>query len=356
MDDRMTSKHLRLGAFSIMLLGMAGGIEAQTPDPNFHVYLAFGQSNMEGQGKNYSGQDKVENARFKVMSAVTCSSPSRTQGSWSPAIAPIVRCNTYLSPLDYFGRTLVDSLPSSITIGVVPVAVAGSKIEGFDQSTYQSYYSSQASWMTSIVSQYGGNPYARLVAVAKEAQKSGVIKGILLHQGESNTGDAQWANKVKAIYNSLLKDLGLTAANVPLLAGEVAPTGVSSGANTMIDALPQTIPTAHVVSAKSLTIDNSDGQNVHFDAASYRELGKRYAQAMLKILPSVGVAPLANKPSPDMSYVVYDVDGSRIAGFRTTESASMTTEWNRVRHSLPNGIYWIKGTSATSAIKAVNGL
>ena len=69
---------------------------------------------------------------------------------------------------------------------------------------------------------YGGNlPYQRLVEMGKLAQKEGVIKGILLHQGESNTNDKEWPNKVKGVYENLLKDLNLKAEDVPLVAGEV---------------------------------------------------------------------------------------------------------------------------------------
>ena len=58
---------------------------------------------------------------------------------------------------------------------------------------------------------------------AKLAQKDGVIKGILLHQGESNNNDKQWPDKVKGICESLLKDLNLIADEVPLLAGGLVP-------------------------------------------------------------------------------------------------------------------------------------
>src|ERR1041385_3820553 len=60
-------------------------------------------------------------------------------------------------------------------------------------------------WMTSIIKEYGGNPYQHLVDMAKMAQKKGVIKGILLHQGESNTNDKDWPNKVAKIYNDLIR-------------------------------------------------------------------------------------------------------------------------------------------------------
>jgi alpha-L-fucosidase 2 len=77
------------------------------------------------------------------------------------------------------------------------------------------------SWMSDIIKAYDGNPYHYLVDMGKLAQKDGVIKGILLHQGESNTNDKQWPAKVKGIYDNLLSDLNLKADEVPLLAGEV---------------------------------------------------------------------------------------------------------------------------------------
>lgn len=63
--------------------------------------------------------------------------------------------------------------------------------------------------MKNIVSQYGGNPYERLVNMARLAQKDGVIKGILMHQGESNSEDPLWPERVKKIYDNLCKDLNL---------------------------------------------------------------------------------------------------------------------------------------------------
>jgi hypothetical protein len=91
---------------------------------------------------------------------------------------------------------MVARMPERITVGIVNVAVAGCKIELFDKDTYQTYVATVASWMTNIITEYGGNPYQRLVDMAKLAQQKGVIKGILLHQGESNVGDPAWPAKV----------------------------------------------------------------------------------------------------------------------------------------------------------------
>ncbi len=267
--------------FFIGLLLITTNVFSQ--DPDFYIFLCFGQSNMEGQG-TIETQDKTVNSRFQVMEAVTCSNLSRTMGSWYTATPPLCRCNTGLSPVDYFGRTMVDSLPSNIKIGVINVSVAGCKIELFDKVNYKAYASTAPSWMTDIINEYGGNPYERLVELAKLAQKDGIIKGILLHQGESNVGDNAWPSKVQRVYDSLMVDLELDPTKVPLLAGEVVNAdqgGVCAGVNSTIAKLPKTISNSYVISSSGCT-DASD--NLHFNSAGYRELGKRYAIKMLSLL------------------------------------------------------------------------
>ncbi len=252
-------------------------------DPNFYIFLCFGQSNMEGPGR-IEEQDKTVDDRFQVLEAVDCPNLGRTKGNWYPATPPLCRCNTGLSPADYFGRTMVANLPENIRVGIVHVAVAGCKIELFDKDNYQAYASTAASWMTNIINLYGGNPYAHLVEMAKLAQKDGVIKGILLHQGESDTGDNEWPLKVKGVCDNLIKDLGLNPEKVPLLAGEVVNAdqeGVCASMNSIIATLPQTIPNSYVISSSGCT-DGPD--NLHFNSAGYRELGRRYAVKMLSLL------------------------------------------------------------------------
>jgi alpha-L-fucosidase 2 len=178
---------------------------------------------------------------------------------------------------------MVSNLPANIKVGVVNVSVAGCKIELFDKTNYESYASTAAPWMKNIIKGYGGSPYAHLVEMGKLAQKDGVIKGILLHQGESNTNDKEWPNKVKGIYDNLIKDLNLRAEDVPLLAGELVNAdqkGVCASMNAIIDELPKTIPSSYVISSKGCA---SRPDHLHFAPAGYRELGKRYAGKMLSI-------------------------------------------------------------------------
>ena len=178
---------------------------------------------------------------------------------------------------------MVANLPDSIIIGIINVAVGGCDIRLFDKDIYQNYDSTyKESWFTSKVANYGGNPYKYLIDLAKLAQKDGVIKGILLHQGETNTGQTQWLSYVKKIYNDMLNDLSLKADSVPLLAGELLSTGDNccSSMNSIINRLPETIPTAHVISSAGCI-----GQDkAHFNSEGYRKIGRRYAMQMLSIM------------------------------------------------------------------------
>lgn len=266
----------------ICLLLISIVVSAQ--DGNFHIYLCFGQSNMEGNAK-IEAQDTCDvSNRFQLMAAVDCPEMGRKKGEWYTAVPPLTRCNTGLTPADYFGRILVANLPSKIKVGVINVAVGGCKIELFDKDNYKEYIVAQPDWMKNTAQEYDFNPYGRLVELAKLAQGQGVIKGILLHQGESNTGDKEWPLKVRSIYQNLLKDLDLKTEDVPLLVGETVHAdqkGICSSMNPIIDTLPQVIPTAHIISSSGCPAAQD---NLHFTAEGYRILGGRYAWKMLDLL------------------------------------------------------------------------
>ena len=257
----------------------------QQPDKNFHIYLCLGQSNMEGAAKPEQQDLEGVSERFVVMNAVDSEKDNWMIGEWRKAVPPLVRPNTGLTPIDYFGRTLTEQLPDSIRVGVIVVAIGGIHIDAFMPDSIGSYIEHRApGWMKDWLKAYDNDPYDRLLVMARQAKKEGIIKGILLHQGESNTGDPRWAEKVQTVYNKLLNDLHLDAEKVPLLAGEVVQAngkGVCIGANKMIDALPRTIKTAHVISSEGCT---NGPDNLHFDAAGYRMLGRRYGECMLRLL------------------------------------------------------------------------
>jgi hypothetical protein len=259
------------------------GLTVSAQDSNFYIFLCFGQSNMEGNAR-FEAQDTIVDSRFQVLEATGCPNLGRTMGSWYPAVPPLCRCKTGLTPVDYFGRTLVENLPPKIRVGIINVSIGGCKIELFDKDYYKTYLSTAPDWLLNMVKSYDGNPYGRLVEMAKLAQKSGVIKGILLHQGESNTNDTLWTKKVKLVYDNLIKDLKLKPKKVPLLAGEVVnadQAGKCASMNSIIAVLPQAISNSYVISSSGCP---NAPDHLHFTAEGYRMLGKRYAEKMLQLL------------------------------------------------------------------------
>ncbi len=257
------------------------------PDPNFHIYLCFGQSNMEGAASVPQSEQRGVSDRFKLMFSANDCSGGRKKGQWYTATPPLAHCSSGFGPVDYFGRTLVDKLDESIRVGAVVVAVGGADIKFFESNNAESYVSGEAQWFKNIAAQYNNNGYKRLVEMGKLAQKDGVIKGILVHQGETNSGQSNWPNRLKAVYESLLKDLGLNAKDVPLLVGEVRYTGPCSGHNNIIKNVPNVIPTAHVISANNC---EAASDQYHFTVAGYKTLGIRYAEKMLSLLGDNPVA------------------------------------------------------------------
>ncbi len=241
------------------------------PDPNFHIYLLFGQSNMEGVG-TIETQDKLINPRVKVMSDLDCSNLGRNYGNWYLASPPLNRCWGGLGPGDYFGKTMADGMSSQITIGLVPVSVSGIAIEFYQKSAPLGRNN------TDFPTQFNSG-YAWLLDMAKKAQEVGVIKGIIFHQGETNTANQEWKFKVKEIVTDLRADLGI--GDVPFLAGELLYADYGSCChwhNPEVNKLPGLINNSFVISAMGL----AGTDEAHFTSASYRELGKRYATVMLE--------------------------------------------------------------------------
>ncbi|MEH3113871.1 sialate O-acetylesterase [Pedobacter terrae] len=274
---------IRLGIIVLLALMLWNSEKSYAQDPKLYVFLSFGQSNMEGNAP-FEPQDTTVSDRFRVLQAIDCVELGKKKDNWYTAKPPLCRCKTGLTPMDYFGRTLLDSLPKDVRIGVINIAVGGCKIELFDKDSYQTYTATAPDWMKSALNAYGGNPYGRLVELAKIAQKSGLIKGILMHQGESNTGDQEWPKKVKAVYDHLIKDLHLNPSTTPLLAGEVVHAdqgGTCASMNKIIATLPTIIPNAHIISSAGCT---AAADHLHFNAQGYRTLGERYAKTMLSLL------------------------------------------------------------------------
>ena len=187
-------------SFVVILLAMQ--INA-APDPNFHCYLLFGQSNMAGGGAGVSlggsgsgtmiAADCDTSTRVKSLAFCNCNArynttcsqytESRTNDTWYTARPPLHICNEGVSPGDWFAKTMLDSIHEDIKIGLIPCALSGMALNVFEKGGSGFNI---PTWAHPTLG--NSSPYAWMLARCKLAQQTGVIKGILLHQGESGAG------------------------------------------------------------------------------------------------------------------------------------------------------------------------
>lgn len=262
---------------------------AQNPDPNFFIYLCFGQSNMEAGARPAEQDLGFNDPRFQFMAAVDMPSMNRAKGNWYTAVPPICREGNNMGPVDFFGRKMIEKLPAQYKVGVINVSVAGAKLELWDQDACADYLAMEAAdpgrgWLVNMAKAYDMNPYKRIVEVAKIAQKSGVIKGMLVHQGESNPDDSLWCGRLKKIHDDLCHDLGLNPNEIPLLAGELKQAeegGVCAAFNDVVlSHLPEVMPNGYVISSLGC---QSTGDQFHFSTEGMRLMGYRMADKMLQL-------------------------------------------------------------------------
>lgn len=226
---------------------------------------------MVGQPQPES-QDKETDARIKVLAYDNCTNVNRTYNEWYTASPPLHQCDAGVGPGDYFAKTLIESLPEGYTIGLVPTAVNGAPIDVFRKGV------PRPGW-TLPPDDHWETGYEFIVSRAQEAQRVGVISGILFHQGESNSGDDAWPGQVQQLVTDLRTDLGV--GDVPFLAGEMYYNGCcATEHNPLIQQLTDSVTNAALVSAEGL---NGTDQ-YHFDLAGQREFGKRYANAMQELM------------------------------------------------------------------------
>jgi len=225
-------------------------MSAANPAPeSFQVFLLIGQSNMAGRGA-VEPPDRVPPPRVFMLTK---------ELAWVPAVDPMhfdkpERVGTGLGKT--FGAVVAETEPG-VTIGLVPAAFGGSALD---------------EWAP-------GQPhYVAAVARAKEALKHGKLVGILWHQGESDSAPdkvATYAARFAKMIAQLRADLG--APDVPVSVGETGRFRTDGAAiNAALAKLPAVVPHCAFVSAEGLT---DKGDSLHFDSASCREFGRRYAAA-----------------------------------------------------------------------------
>lgn len=247
-----------------VVLGAGAQQRALPPRESFHLFLLAGQSNMAGRGASET-QDPPVTPRVLMLDR---------QRQWVPAADPM----HFDKPIAGvgLGRAFAATLAerdADVTIGLVPTAVGGSPI---------------SSWQPGALDEpTQTHPWDDAIARARVAMRDGTLRGILWHQGESDA-----TTELAPFYRARLHDLiarfrtALDAPRVPFIVGQLGqfPDAPWDEARRAIDhvhrTLPAQVPHTAYVSAEGLS---HKGDRLHFDAASLRLFGRRYAEAFLTL-------------------------------------------------------------------------
>jgi hypothetical protein len=254
-----------IGVAAVLSSAVFAQSQPLPPKEQFHLFLLIGQSNMAGRGI-VTPADKTPPSRVLMLNQ---------SGAWVPAVDPLHFDKPKIAGVG-LGRTfgiLVAEANPLVTIGLIPCAVGGSPIDTWKPGAY--YEATKT------------HPWDDAMRRAKSALRSGTLKGILWHQGESDSSVAL-APKYEAKLHDLIARLRaeLGAPDVPFLAGQLGRFEESpwNEFRTQVDlahrSLPGKVARTAYVSSEGL---KHKGDKVHFDADSYRELGRRYAEAYLKL-------------------------------------------------------------------------
>jgi hypothetical protein len=235
-------------------------------DNALNIFLLIGQSNMAGRGR----LDDVPPLRHSQVRMFR-------QGNWIVADEPLHTDKPDLAGVGLGMSFAVELIVRGRlqSIGLVPCAFGGTSL---------------SAWLP------GAALYENAVAVTREALSGGRLSGILWHQGESDSGQAQDAASYGERFQQMLHRLrhALGAEAVPVIAGELgaflrqrepADHALFDVINRQLRQLVGKLPVYACVSASGLT-DNGD--HLHFDALSLRELGRRYADAYEKLIRGGG--------------------------------------------------------------------
>jgi hypothetical protein len=232
-------------------------------DKDFHLYLLMGQSNMAGRGKVGPQDEEVHPRVFALDKA----------DKWTPAADPIHfdKPVAGVGPGLTFGKTMAHHDPS-IRVGLIPCAAGGSPISVWKHGGY---------W-----EQTKSKPYDDAIERTGIAVEHGVLKGILWHQGESDSNDKDaelYEDRLAVLINTLRTELGVS--DVPFIVATLGDFIVESRpiARIVNKALRQiSRRVKHAACVDSTGLEHK-GDNVHFSADAERELGRRYAEAMIRL-------------------------------------------------------------------------
>lgn len=260
---------------------------------SFHVFLLMGQSNMAGYGGVPANdpylpgdQDPVPGVLMLTGQGTVDDAKLASPVEWQPAAHPLHRGQ----PTNQFGLGMdfakaYRAMHPGITVGLIPCAWGGAGIDRLGK----------------------GTPiFANAVARLKVAQEKGVIKGVLWHQGESDSVNPELAAAYDGKLRNLIADTRSAVGdpNLPFIIGNLAEFyGTHPDHAKRLDLIDQIRATLKSVATRvpgcafvpSTGLADSQGKGVHFNRASLITLGRRYALAYAQTAPVIVQRPAGYK-------------------------------------------------------------
>ncbi len=247
--------------FSILFLFTISSMSAQDKKKTW-VFILAGQSNMAGRGAVES-EDTITDPRIKTIDK---------NGNIILAKEPLHFYEPTMAGLDCglsFAKALIGNCPDDVSILLIPAAVGGSNIR---------------QWLGDSVHR-SVKLLGNFKAKAALAKQYGTIKGILWHQGEGDAnekGMPVYKENMQKLFAIFRADAG--KKKLPIVLGELGAFNLNAAKqfkqiNQIIGEYVSADKNTAVISTSDL---NHKGDNLHFNAAGQREMGKRYAAAMLK--------------------------------------------------------------------------
>lgn len=264
----------------ILAFGLACLLSPETAFASGHeaklrIYLLMGQSNMVGRGA-IEPEDRTSHPRVFVFTA---------GNHWGLAVEPLHGSgrSAGIGPGLAFGKQMA-SQETNVSIGLVPCAVGASELKRWER---------------------GGDLYSNAVARARAAMHDGMLAGVLWHQGEQDsmteTNSSTYHDRLVQMIADFRADLG--QPQLPFVAGQIGEflytrkkqqTPFAKTVNDALARIPLDVPFTACVRSTGLT---HVGDEVHLDGKSQRELGRRYAAEMRKLMAGQ-MSPTVEPPHP----------------------------------------------------------
>lgn len=244
-----------------LLFGASSFLNGAEPK-HLDLYLLIGQSNMAGRGQ-VEAQDQKKPKRVLALNK---------ENQWVPAVDPIHfdKKSAGVSLGRTFGIMMAEQ-DRNATIGLIPCAVGGTSIRKWqpgEQDPKTKAY-----------------PYDDMLTRLRIAMKSGTVKGILWHQGESDGGRARiYEDSLKELIQRVRAECG--NSEIPFVIGQLGQFEERpwSAGRIKIDAAHQAVasevPNCVFVTSEGL---KDKGDLTHFSAEALREFGGRYAMKMIEL-------------------------------------------------------------------------